>query len=124
MVAKYDAEETPDPALVLWFDESGHTGEDLINADQPIFVLASSSVSRGCRATGSPASSATSGFSRGSSGSPTTSSVATPWTTCATRFYGISFPWRGQITQIRYMRHNLIIPATSAEHRRWVQVPG
>lgn len=34
------------PALVVWFDESGHTGEDLLNADQPVFALASSNVSR------------------------------------------------------------------------------
>src|SRR6266436_9727303 len=34
-----------DDATVLWFDESGHTGEDLLNADQPIFVLASSNLS-------------------------------------------------------------------------------
>ena len=27
-----------------WFDESGHTGEDLLNANQPMFVLASSTV--------------------------------------------------------------------------------
>ena len=37
------AETVPD---VLWFDESGHTGEDLLNPDQPVFVLASSNVSQ------------------------------------------------------------------------------
>jgi len=31
-------------SLVVWFDESGHTGDDLLNADQPVFVLASSNV--------------------------------------------------------------------------------
>jgi hypothetical protein len=35
---------TLESVLTVWVDESGHTGEDLMNADQPVFVLASSNV--------------------------------------------------------------------------------
>jgi hypothetical protein len=42
---------TSDLPSPVWFNASGRTGEDLLNADQPLFVVASSNLSRDSQST-------------------------------------------------------------------------